>query len=193
MKMKVFIEMSEFMQRGLTKMGQKKAADSAKPLEISSAQGTIQIHMKDTLLILAHKDITAKCVVIQTSTDLVMQSRNSKSFKLGASESKEFSSMVVEVKNACAFFCDINEIVEYTVKEANKRDLLQPMTCSVVMRSWLKNCPEIGLHNENSQETKISSVDLKVAMDDLYILQNITSILLADLSSLGAVWSPSES
>jgi hypothetical protein len=124
MNMKVFIDMSNFIQRGLLKLSEKKANAPTKALEVSSARSTIQIHMKDTLMILENKDITAKCVVIQTSTDLLMKSCDPKSFVLKPNEPKEFSSMVIEVKNACAFFCDINEITEVDIKEANKRDLL---------------------------------------------------------------------
>jgi hypothetical protein len=66
--------------------------------------------MMKSILILADEDLSKKCVVIETSTDLIMKSCDPKSFNLALGETKEWSSMVIEVKNALAFFCDIEEI-----------------------------------------------------------------------------------
>ena len=85
--------------------------------------------MNETMLIFGNEDVTNKCIVVQTSTDVLMKSKDPNSVKpnLEVGDFVDFNSIKVEVKDCSAFFCDLGEISEMTVKEVQKRDLMHPL------------------------------------------------------------------
>lgn len=120
-----------------------------------------------------------------------MKSSDPKNLKLylEPNKSKVYSQIKIDVKQISAFFCEIDDIAENGYVEAEKRDVLQPLECSLDWEITLKNDFPVRMVNNSQIIVNLSEASLKLSSDDLFILTSISEKQTSDLAALGKVWS----
>lgn len=213
LRMNVFSEMSKFTITGLDRLHRGPPIDmgtgtdpDAKQPELASGRMRVKISMLDSIVCSERRERTKKVLVLKMNTKMEMTSLSEdflkaefeKQMRVLWSSKKKFSDLSIidiKVEELTPYFIENDELNDKRFRSTKKRELITPLSCAVSVKSDMSpfmnnaNKPTGEYDRRSTTSVKLSSIIVKVSMDDLYVLNSIASHLSAQALEISQLWS----
>jgi len=179
----------------------KEKTEEEKP-EVSGRM-RVKVSLSNFIACTEYKELTKKVLVLKMDSKVEMSSIDENYLKKDierrnknhiTTKVSELSVIDVKVEELTPYFVDMNELSNSTFKRAKKRELITPLSSLVIIKTDIapyidsKNKMSGDFDKHSSTSCFLSSIIVKVSMDDLYILNSMSSHLSKQAMDISKLW-----